>query len=528
MAIIAYSERGRKTPPPKSPTKGYGPLLLHRFGPEILSNHYKIVPEALDEYSQQLCIRPCEARFLVFLWNKWKLYEERVQIAVADIAEGLHVSESRVQRYTQSLKKKGLLEVTRRPGRGQYNWYDLRPLREKLRALVRGFPVPMRGEVTTRQWKQAHYAQPTLGHVKGELWAALDSISRQFKDRAPKSSLTRAARLWFKLNVPLEAYKDWIQEARQRTKDHWAGIEATPMQYFFGILEKGPHPRTEPVPLTAPAEQAEQDHGEQDHGENFPYWDDTPLPALGTQDSVAGMEPAALSSVEEIDLPLIGVGEEGRATPIRQTTASAFPTHKARAAPADYHARQVWQSALERIQSKVSPAIFRTWFGGTSAVSLQDGYMTVQTPSIFSRSHLETRFHDLVCSILCDLVGLAVEVRFVIEERESEADASIPCPPPPDEELHLPGEEKQGCALPPKHQPRYWHDAVELRFPRIEYLTDADTWRSIQGEEDWQHFRANSSRNEQDRVQVALRQVKRLKRQRWASDEARNKSGPDP
>jgi DNA-binding MarR family transcriptional regulator len=492
--------------------KTYGPLLLHRFGPEILSNHYKIVPEALEDYSEPLCIRPCEVRFLVFLWNRWKLYEERIQIAVADIAEGLHVSESRVQRYTQSLKEKGLLEVTRRPGRGQYNSYDLRPLREKLRALVRGFSVTVKTEAATRQWKQAHYAQPTLGHVKDELWAALDSISRQFRDRAPKSSLTRAARLWFKLGLPLEDYKDWIQEARRRTKDHWAGIAATPMQYFFGILEKGPHPRTEPVSPAAPAEQAEQEPT------NFPYWDETPLPASESQRATTET-PAARPPDEEPE-PRPGEWEEERAAAIWQAETLVLLQHDASAAPLDRHARQVWQSTLERLQSKISPAAFR-WFGSTSAVSLQGHFLIVQTPNTFSRTHLEKRYSDLVGSILYDLVGPAAEVQFVI----GEADTPISRAPLSDEVSHPGAEETLDRALPLKRQPRWWEEAVMLGFPRIEYLTDTDSWRAIQGEEAWQQFKISSSRNEQERVQIALRQAKRVQQQRRASYQARHQEG---
>jgi chromosomal replication initiator protein len=78
------------------------------------------------------------------------------------------------------------------------------------------------------------------------------------------------------------------------------------------------------------------------------------------------------------------------------------------------NAKQIWQSALERIQPKISQATFTTWFTGTSGVSLKGHLLIVHVENTFSRAHLESRFHDLIYSVLSDLIGSDVEVRYLV------------------------------------------------------------------------------------------------------------------
>ncbi len=96
------------------------------------------------------------------------------------------------------------------------------------------------------------------------------------------------------------------------------------------------------------------------------------------------------------------------------------------------NAKQIWQSALERIQQKISQAAYKTWFHGTSAVSLDERVLTVSVQSTFRRDHLESRFHDLVCSVLGELIGPGAEVRFVIE-RSGESTEQLDGVAPPDD-----------------------------------------------------------------------------------------------
>jgi len=89
------------------------------------------------------------------------------------------------------------------------------------------------------------------------------------------------------------------------------------------------------------------------------------------------------------------------------------------------NAKQIWQTTIEKVQSRVSPAVFTTWFQGTAAISFQDGVFVVRVPTTFAKAHLEGRFLDLIRSILSEVTARPVEVRFVVA-RENPDQVSDP------------------------------------------------------------------------------------------------------
>jgi chromosomal replication initiator protein len=96
------------------------------------------------------------------------------------------------------------------------------------------------------------------------------------------------------------------------------------------------------------------------------------------------------------------------------------------------NAKQIWQTTIERLQSKVNPAVFTTWFQGTSALSFQDGVFTVRVPTTFAKAHLEGRFLELIRSILSDITGTEIKVEFVVaREAPGEATGEPPSSPGP-------------------------------------------------------------------------------------------------
>jgi chromosomal replication initiator protein len=84
------------------------------------------------------------------------------------------------------------------------------------------------------------------------------------------------------------------------------------------------------------------------------------------------------------------------------------------------NAKQIWQTTIERLQARVQPAVFTTWFQGTSALSFQDGVFVVGVPTTFAKAHLEGRFLDLIRSILTEVSGTSIEVRFVVAKEIKE------------------------------------------------------------------------------------------------------------
>ena len=84
------------------------------------------------------------------------------------------------------------------------------------------------------------------------------------------------------------------------------------------------------------------------------------------------------------------------------------------------NAKQIWQTTIERLQTKVNPAVFTTWFQGTSALSFQDGVFVVRVPSTFAKAHLERRYLDYIRTILAELTGQTVEVQFIVAKETIE------------------------------------------------------------------------------------------------------------
>jgi len=97
------------------------------------------------------------------------------------------------------------------------------------------------------------------------------------------------------------------------------------------------------------------------------------------------------------------------------------------------NAKQIWQTTLERLHTKTQVAIFTTWFQGTNALSFQDGVLVVGVATTFAKAHLENRYTDLIRSILAEITGSAVDVRFVVSHELPEGDEDVAdlLPPPP-------------------------------------------------------------------------------------------------
>ncbi|GCF08129.1 chromosomal replication initiator protein DnaA [Dictyobacter arantiisoli] len=86
------------------------------------------------------------------------------------------------------------------------------------------------------------------------------------------------------------------------------------------------------------------------------------------------------------------------------------------------NAKQIWQTAIERLRTRVNTAVFTSWFQGTSALSFQDGVFIILVPTTFVKAQLETRFQELIRSTLIDITGSPVEIKIeVTKEQPSRA-----------------------------------------------------------------------------------------------------------
>ncbi|MDE3229454.1 MAG: ATP-binding protein, partial [Chloroflexota bacterium] len=76
-------------------------------------------------------------------------------------------------------------------------------------------------------------------------------------------------------------------------------------------------------------------------------------------------------------------------------------------------ARQVWQTALERIQQRVTHGAYTTWFRGSVGVELAQRTLVVAVSNSFAAEHLAVRFADVARAVVSQTLGAPAEVRFV-------------------------------------------------------------------------------------------------------------------
>lgn len=78
------------------------------------------------------------------------------------------------------------------------------------------------------------------------------------------------------------------------------------------------------------------------------------------------------------------------------------------------NAKQIWQTTLERLRSKVSEQSFITWFQGTAGLSFEDQILVVTVPTPFVKTHMDGRYIVMIRSALEEVAGQAIPVRFVV------------------------------------------------------------------------------------------------------------------
>lgn len=95
------------------------------------------------------------------------------------------------------------------------------------------------------------------------------------------------------------------------------------------------------------------------------------------------------------------------------------------------NAKQIWQTILERFQLKVPAYSFTTWFQGTTALAFEDDVLVVSVATTFSKSHMDTHYAASIRSLLLEMMGKEIEVRFVVAREPSDTDEALDNPTQP-------------------------------------------------------------------------------------------------
>jgi chromosomal replication initiator protein len=81
-------------------------------------------------------------------------------------------------------------------------------------------------------------------------------------------------------------------------------------------------------------------------------------------------------------------------------------------------AKDIWQTALGKLQIQVSKANYTTWLSDSRGLSCQANTFVVGVPNVFVAEWLSKRLYPLVRKTLADIMGKDVDVRFEVHNRE--------------------------------------------------------------------------------------------------------------
>jgi len=80
--------------------------------------------------------------------------------------------------------------------------------------------------------------------------------------------------------------------------------------------------------------------------------------------------------------------------------------------------KEIWQSALGKLQIQVSKANYATWLSNSQGLSCQDSTFVVSVPNIFIAEWLSKRLYPLIRKTLVDIMGRDVDIQFVVQNSE--------------------------------------------------------------------------------------------------------------
>lgn len=81
-------------------------------------------------------------------------------------------------------------------------------------------------------------------------------------------------------------------------------------------------------------------------------------------------------------------------------------------------AKEIWQSALGKLQIQVSKANYTTWLSDSQGLSCHDNVFVVGVSNVFVAEWLSKRLYPLVRKTLVDVTGKDIDIRFEIQNRE--------------------------------------------------------------------------------------------------------------
>jgi chromosomal replication initiator protein len=85
----------------------------------------------------------------------------------------------------------------------------------------------------------------------------------------------------------------------------------------------------------------------------------------------------------------------------------------------------LWSQVLEVIEKRISKPSFDTWLKVTTVNSFKGNALYITAPSDFTREWLEEHYSEMVKTVLFDLLGEEIDVKFVISQLKESSEYSI-------------------------------------------------------------------------------------------------------
>ncbi|MFT9849408.1 chromosomal replication initiator protein DnaA [Aneurinibacillus sp. REN35] len=82
--------------------------------------------------------------------------------------------------------------------------------------------------------------------------------------------------------------------------------------------------------------------------------------------------------------------------------------------------KELWDTTLSHIQTRISKPSFETWLKSTKATSIDDNTLLITAPNEFTRDWLESRYSELILETLYEVTGKVITIKFVIPTSNSQ------------------------------------------------------------------------------------------------------------
>jgi chromosomal replication initiator protein len=95
------------------------------------------------------------------------------------------------------------------------------------------------------------------------------------------------------------------------------------------------------------------------------------------------------------------------------------------------NADQVWRTALGQLQMQMTQATFDTWVKNTHVVSQDKDNLVIGTKSAFAKDWLENRLFTTISRTVTNIMGDAVNIKFIVDAHDGAEQVRLPLPPEP-------------------------------------------------------------------------------------------------